>query len=241
MKKTLLIVLSLLCILCLAGCNTKNMNYIIENKPSVTGIVKEVHESHIILYSETAEGYPNGSTWSISLDVENTDSYTDLVVGDEIVVYHDGNIMETDPLQVGKIYAITLNTPANRTEKWDLIPMVMVNGELYLDTGIESSVEARCGMMDGEITSTVDGSEKPTQNDQSNFGTGFGYQYGTEGTIEIFMNEKWWIFATEEARQKLQFPDETEQERLFSSYLPQEFLNFESTLGITLSAGNIKG
>ncbi len=42
---------------------------------------------------------------------------------------------------------------------------------------------------------------------ESNFGTGYGYQYGaTEGTIELFMNGKWWIFATEEARQKIQFP-----------------------------------
>ena len=39
----------------------------------------------------------------------------------------------------------------------------MVNGELYIDTGHESTVEARCGVMDGEITSEVDGSEKPTK------------------------------------------------------------------------------
>ena len=97
-------------------------------------------------------------------------------------------------------------------ETWDLIPMVMVNGTLYLDTGYESNVEARCGVMDGEITSQVDGSKQPTVDDQSNFGTGYGYQYGaTEGTIELFMNGKWWIFATEEARQEIQFPS-TENE-----------------------------
>lgn len=98
---------------------------------------------------------------------------------------------------------------ADDDEKWDMIPMVMVDGELYLTTGYESTVEGRCGVMDGEITSTVDGSEKPTENNQSNFGTGFGYQYGSqEGTIEIYMNEKWWIYATEEVRQELQFPTE---------------------------------
>ena len=32
------------------------------------------------------------------------------------VVYHDGNVMETDPLKVGTVYAITLKTPADRTE-----------------------------------------------------------------------------------------------------------------------------
>ena len=90
------------------------MNYIIENKPSVTGIVEEVHNDYIIMYSDTADGYPNGSRWSISLSVENKDSYTNLSVGDEIVVYYDGNVMETDPLKVGTVYAITLKTPANR-------------------------------------------------------------------------------------------------------------------------------
>ena len=43
---------------------------------------------------------------------------------------------------------------------------------------------------------------------QSNFGTGYGYQYGeTEGTIEIYMDDMWRIFATKEVRQNLQFPE----------------------------------
>lgn len=72
----------------------------------------------------------------------------------------------------------------------------MINDKLYYDTGKESSIEGRCGNMDGQITSTVDGTETPMENNQSNFGTGFGYQYGSEeNTIEIFMNEKWIVFA----------------------------------------------
>lgn len=91
-------------------------------------------------------------------------------------------------------------TPATE-EKWDLIPMVMVDGVLYLDTGYNNTDIRKCGTFDGEITSEVDGSEKPTVDNQSNFGTGYGYQYGvTEGTIEICMNDKWCIFATEEVR-----------------------------------------
>lgn len=78
--------------------------------------------------------------------------------------------------------------------QWDIIPMVMVNNKLYYDTGKESTLDGRCGVMDGKIISTVDGSEIPTQNDQSNFGTGFEYQYGSDDTIEIFMNEKWIVF-----------------------------------------------
>ena len=116
MKKLIAIVLAMVCVFAMVGCNTKSMNYIIENKPSVTGVVEEVHNDYVIMYSDTADGYPNGSKWQISLNVENKDSYTDLSVGDEIVVYHDGNVMETDPLKVGTVYAITLKTPADRTE-----------------------------------------------------------------------------------------------------------------------------
>ena len=81
---------------------------------------------------------------------------------------------------------------------WDRIPMVRVNGRLYYDTGRESRETGRCGTMDGEITSTVDGTEIPMEDDQSNFGSGFGYQYGKDDTIEIYMNEKWFVFEYRE-------------------------------------------
>ena len=164
---------------------------------------------------------------------------------------------------------IAENTDAESSEEvivgGDLIPMVMVNGEIYMDTGHESTVEARCGMMDGEITSKVNQNEIPTKDNESNFGTGYGYQYGSqEGTIEIYINDKWWIFATEETRQKIQFLSEetityngkeynksklcdatlewlelSEKERMLSSYFPPEFMIFDETWGITLTAENI--
>ncbi len=81
-------------------------------------------------------------------------------------------------------------------EKVDLRPMVMVDGNIYLDTGKESEITARCGVMDGEITSSVDG--KPTENNQSNFGTGYGYQFVNESEIEVYMNDKWIVFEMEE-------------------------------------------
>ena len=109
--------------------------------------------------------------------------------------------------------ANTLTTEDTTDEKWDLIPMVMVDGVLYLDTGHTNTDIRKCGTLDGEITSEVDGSEKPTVDNQSNFGTGYGYQYGaTEGTIEIYMNDKWCIFATEEVRQQIQFPEKSDTE-----------------------------
>ena len=120
MKRFIALILSLTFVLVLVGCNNRSMNYIIENEPSVVGVVEEVHDDYVIMYSETAEGYPNGSRWSISLTVENKDSYADPVVGDEIVVYYDGNVMETYPLKVGTVYAITLKTPATEQKMKNL-------------------------------------------------------------------------------------------------------------------------
>ncbi len=113
MKKLITLVLTLVCVLGLVGCS-RTMDDIIANESNVTGVVEEVHDNYIVMCSETADGYPNGSGWSISLNVENKDSYTDIVVGDEIVVYYDEIATETDPLQVSTVYAITLKTPADK-------------------------------------------------------------------------------------------------------------------------------
>ena len=95
MKKIIAMVLALVCILILAGCDRKSMNYIIQNEPSITGIVREADESAIL--------------------IENGDSMTHFTIGDEVVVYFDGTIAETSPMQINRVYAITLTTPAERT------------------------------------------------------------------------------------------------------------------------------
>lgn len=79
----------------------------------------------------------------------------------------------------------------------DRRPMVMVKGELYYDTGRESDIDARCGVMDGEIISTVDGTEIPTEDNQSNFGSGYEYQFVDENNIDIVINQKWIRFKKE--------------------------------------------
>lgn len=72
-------------------------------------------------------------------------------------------------------------------------PAVMVDGKLYYSTG-EESTKMRCGVMDGTISSSVDMTETPGENGQSNFGVGYGYQYGEENTIEVNIDGKWAIF-----------------------------------------------
>ena len=109
MKKYLIIVLSVLCVLGLVGCSNKSLNYIISNEPSIVGSVKEVNESSILLENESGE-------YVVSLNVENSDGiYSPIQVGDEVTVYYDGNIAESYPMQINKVYAILLKEPADRS------------------------------------------------------------------------------------------------------------------------------
>ncbi len=122
-----------------------------------------------------------------------------LQIGDTVKIVYNGDILESYPAQLGEVYKIMLLEQVDAM--WDRIPMVRIDNKLYYDTGRESIVNGRCGNMDGEITSTVDGTEIPMEDNQSNFGSGFGYQYGADDTIEIYMNEKWFVFEYREEPQ----------------------------------------
>ena len=195
--------------------------------------ILEIHGGHYLV--KPVEGsWELNSADRIEVPVRNAHPSPEPEIGDVIEIEYSGEILETYPARIADVYGIKIIKEA---ETWDLIPMVMVNGTLYLDTGHESKIEARCGVMDGEITSQVDGSKQPTVDDQSNFGTGYGYQYGaTEGTIELFMNGKWWIFAAEEARQKMQFP--SIEDELSKFYLT---IGAEGVKSIKLTMPNASG
>ena len=73
---------------------------------------------------------------------------------------------------------------------------VMVDGELYYDTG-EVITVGRCGVMDGRITSTVEQNELPAQDGQSNFGIGWEYQWVGPYNFDIPMEDGWRRFQRE--------------------------------------------
>lgn len=108
MKKLITVVLLMLLVFSMAGCNNRSMNYIIQNEPNITGIVKTITNDTFLMENET------GEYW-VSLKVENKDSMTHFSIGDEVVVYFDGNVAESYPMQINTVYAITLKTPADRT------------------------------------------------------------------------------------------------------------------------------
>lgn len=105
MKKILIPILLLAIVLC--GCG-RTMNDVISNEPSISGTVTQVREQSITIEAQDGE-------YVVSLDVELADSYTDVVVGDRVTVYYDGNVAETYPMQIDTVYAITLLEPADRS------------------------------------------------------------------------------------------------------------------------------
>jgi len=195
--------------------------------------ILEIHDGNYLV--KPVEGsWELNSADRIEVPIRNAHPSPEPEIGDVIEIEYSGEILETYPSRITEVFSIRV---VKEAETWALIPMVMVNGTLYLDTGYESDAIERTDHFDGEITSQVDGSERPSVDDQSNFGTGYGYQYGkTEGTIELFMNGKWWIFATEEARQAIQFPAAEDEPSKF--YLT---IGSEGVKCIALSMPNASG
>ena len=74
---------------------------------------------------------------------------------------------------------------------------VRIDGILYYDTGTVSDAETRRAILDGVITDTTDADALPTEDGQSNFGTGYGYQFAADGTVEVEIDGEYVIFAAE--------------------------------------------
>ena len=131
MRKFIALCLALVLTLSIVGCSNRSMDSIIENEPSITGIVNDTNENSILINNEDGE-------YRVSLNVENKDSMTHFSIGDEVVVYYDGTIAESYPMQINKVYAITLKNPADRTEN---------------ETGYMSFIIARKGVISFAVDS----------------------------------------------------------------------------------------
>ena len=79
----------------------------------------------------------------------------------------------------------------------DLKPMLMVDGKLYLDTGTIEEPVTSITAFDKEIVSTVEQTQKPTEDGQSNFGcVGNSYAVDDKGII-VIIDDKWVRFEIE--------------------------------------------
>ncbi len=106
---------------------------------------------------------------------------------------------ETPEAETQTVEAPNAETPAGtETPQTEPGKAIMIEGTLYYASH-DSEVEGRCGVMDGTITSTVEEGRLPTESNQSNFGEGYGYQYGLENTIEVYFPEedRWVVFESD--------------------------------------------
>ena len=74
---------------------------------------------------------------------------------------------------------------------------VCIDGVLYYDTGAVSDTETRRAIFDGVISGTTAADALPTEDGQSNFGTGYGYQFAADGTVEVEIDGEYVVFAAE--------------------------------------------
>lgn len=88
--------------------SNKSINYLIDHAPHVRGVVETVEDGqHIIVRVNTEdEIYKEHSVIWVTLNVVRSDSSTDFEVGDEVVIYYDGNISDSSPGKLETVYAI---------------------------------------------------------------------------------------------------------------------------------------
>lgn len=123
---------------------------------------------------------------------------------------------------IAVVAGLMTNPESEADELWDLRPMIMVNGELYLDTAKEMSVDIDESAIIGKVKSSVDGTEKPAEDGQTNFGL-VGAKYAHfEDDIVVLINNEWVLFERET------IPDETVENTSYdkiSAYLEEESKN----------------
>ena len=146
-----------------------------QNKQALIGVIEEIHENSILVRCEQAEGYPAGELFSVSVTPENMDPASTFTKGDQVVIYHNGEVAESDPMQINTVYSITTVRGATiETEEFDMsLPqyrddvVLTEPPELYV-IGNETQIEALKGTMswlypdeNGEPTGIMGDSKHP--------------------------------------------------------------------------------
>lgn len=117
-----------MCILSLVGCGKKEP---VGDPPSVSfqaTILEIIDQTYLV---EPVEGSQElKSSDQITVPMKNLDPSLEPEVGDIIEITYDGSIAESYPAQITEVYGIKVVEEV--TVGGDLIPMVMVNGEIYM-------------------------------------------------------------------------------------------------------------
>lgn len=169
--------------------------------------VHEIHDTYILVTPiKTTTGVNISCLISIDLKHISDDSLPTL--GDTYEITYDGLILETYPAQLHEIYEmkrVSVGSKIYDVEHTEssigvVRPSVMIQGIVYYDTGRISDLENRDDVIHGTITSTIDSSKMPRENDQSNFGVDFRYQiYSELNRVELLLDDnQWHVFECKE-------------------------------------------
>lgn len=129
----------------------------------------------------------------------NTREWADYTVSEDVRNYAESpeKLQELIGFPLSPNNTLVKIENTNSSQQWDLRPMLMHDGTIYLDTGKQIPAEIDDSSMLGEISSSVDSTKKPSENGQSNFGA-VGAKYAAyEDDIVILLNNKWFIFEKE--------------------------------------------
>lgn len=112
MKKMVSCLIVLACILTFVGCSKKpNAGSFDENgQVYFNATVLELNNESVKVECTKSfdSGILVGEKFSVSADVSEASGIPKLVVGDDIRVVFNGDVMESDPLQIGTVFAIYL-------------------------------------------------------------------------------------------------------------------------------------
>lgn len=97
----------------------------------------------------------------------------------------------------------------------DFVEMIKVKDRVYISTDTAVDI-LRCGVMDGKIESTVENGVLPEENNQSNFGTGYGYQFRSEDIVDVYIDGKWVMFVPADAEIFIHVEEEADEAPLMT-------------------------
>ena len=102
MKKCLCVLLAVLCFLSLTACKEDS-----SEEFSFRATVLEVHQGYLLV--EPVEGSPERSSADqITLSLQEKTSWPTPQVGDTVDVFYNGEILETYPAHISKLYRVEI-------------------------------------------------------------------------------------------------------------------------------------
>ena len=102
MKKSICFLLAILCVLTLMACKASKTEEV-----SFRATVLEVQQTYLMV--EPAEGtWERSSADKITLSLQDKTSWPIPQVGDTVEIFYNGEILETYPAQIAKLYRVEI-------------------------------------------------------------------------------------------------------------------------------------